>query len=335
MLNESQQHEFWRHGVVTINDILTPDEVAELITSVDLLSDDLRKEGSDEVAVHLQEITIRNSIFRSLAKSPKLTSAVASLLGPDLQLHHSKLATKPPQENKGGVCWHQDFPFFPHTNTSLVAVMVMLDDATPLNGCMYVIPGSHKLGPLDHHIDGWFTRCCQESLPENITPSSEADLIAVTPSAGGISIHHCLALHCSPPNLSDNRRRGLVFQYRTADAVQLSGGPLSEIPADCGWQVSGTDSGYVRCEEAAWKLPKRFSTVLTNDVHKSETIVEYLQYRPDVGYKTQEWNSSQPKELVSKKAIEASAFALPEGQLPSLNDLIPIGQRPNTGSTME
>ena len=57
MLNESQQHEFWRDGVVTINDVLTPDEVTELITSVDLLADDLRKAGSDEVAVHLQEIT--------------------------------------------------------------------------------------------------------------------------------------------------------------------------------------------------------------------------------------------------------------------------------------
>jgi hypothetical protein len=49
----------------------------------------------------------------------------------------------------------------------------------------------------------------------------------------------------------------------------------------------------------------------------------------------EEWNTSQPKELVSKKAIEASAFDLPEGQLPSLNDLIPIGQRLNTRSTME
>jgi len=330
MLTDSQKHAFWRDGVVTINDVLTPDEVAELETAVDLLSDDLKKEKSDEVAVHLREITIKNPIFRSLAKSTKLTSAVASLLGPDLQLHHSKLATKPPQKNKGGICWHQDFPFFPHTNTSLVAVMVMLDDATPFNGCMYVIPGAHKLGPLDHHADGWFTRCCQESLPEKIAPSSEADLIAVTPLAGGISIHHCLALHSSLPNLSGKHRRGLVFQYRAADAVQLSGGPLNEIPPDCGWQVRGVDSGYVRCEEAVWKLPKKFTRGLTNNVPDSEKIVEYSQYRLDVGHKTREWNASQPKELVSEKAINSGSFSLPEGKLPLLNDLIPSEPRKNS-----
>jgi len=325
MLANTQKHNFWRDGVLTINDVLEASEVAELKTAVDVLSDELKKEGSDEIAVHLQEITTKHPIFRSLAKSPKITSAVADLLGPDLQLHHSKLATKPPRENKGGICWHQDFPFFPHTNTSLAAVMVMLDDATPFNGCMYVIPGSHKLGPLDHHIEGWFTRCCQESLPDNIAPLNEADMIPVTPLAGGISIHHCLALHCSPPNQSCQRRRGLVFQYRAADAIQLSGGPYSEIPADCGWQVSGTDSGYVRCEAGAWKLPKKFSGRLTNALDKSEKITGHHQYRSDIGHKTREWNASQPKEFVSDDAIEASAFALPEGQLPSLN-------RPNSDS---
>lgn len=50
MLTDSQKHAFWRDGVVTINDVLTPDEAAELETAVDLLSDDLKKEKSDEVA---------------------------------------------------------------------------------------------------------------------------------------------------------------------------------------------------------------------------------------------------------------------------------------------
>ena len=60
-------------------------------------------------------------------------------------------------------CWHQDFAYFPHTNTDLVAVMVLLDDSTPSNGCMQVVRGSHKLGLLNHMQDGFFTGMCQES----------------------------------------------------------------------------------------------------------------------------------------------------------------------------
>ena len=72
------------------------------------------------------------------------------LLGPDIQLQHSKLATQPQQKRKGGFRWHQDFAFFPHTNSDLAAVMVILDDSTEDNGSMHIIRGSHKLGLLDH-----------------------------------------------------------------------------------------------------------------------------------------------------------------------------------------
>ena len=47
---------------------------------------------------------------------------------------------------KGTVEWHQDFPYLPHTNFDVLAVMILLDDATPENGCMRVVPGSHKRG---------------------------------------------------------------------------------------------------------------------------------------------------------------------------------------------
>ena len=91
--------------------------------------------------------------------------------------------------------------------------MVMLDDATEDNGSMHIIRGSHKLGLLDHTDEnGLFSGGCTESHmwenPEKIA--------AVTPRAGGINIHHCLALHSSGP--SGKPRRGLVFQYR-ADGV--------------------------------------------------------------------------------------------------------------------
>ena len=86
--------------------------------------------------MHLLEITVKHPIFVELAKSPHILNRITPLIGSDVQLQYSKLATKLPTKGKGLFAWHQDFACFPHTNTDLVAVMVLLDDATPENGCM-------------------------------------------------------------------------------------------------------------------------------------------------------------------------------------------------------
>ena len=80
--------------------------------------------------MHLLEITVKHTIFVELAKSPRILNRITPLIGSDVQLQYSKLATKLPTKGKGLFAWHQD------TNTDLVAVMVLLDDATPENGCM-------------------------------------------------------------------------------------------------------------------------------------------------------------------------------------------------------
>ncbi|HEX4123326.1 MAG TPA: phytanoyl-CoA dioxygenase family protein, partial [Tepidisphaeraceae bacterium] len=145
---------------------------------------------------------------------------------------------------------HQDYAYFPHTNTDLVAIMVMLDDATPENGCMSFVRGSHKLGLLNHsNAAGYFTGGCLETKyweqhPENVVP--------VTPRAGGISMHHSLMLHGSPPNLSGKPRRGLVIQYRAADAYALA----DDIWDDTGLVVSGKHGQSVRCTAGTVLLPR-------------------------------------------------------------------------------
>ena len=105
-----------------------------------------------------------------------------------------------------------------------------------------MLPGSHRLGLRDHTVDGFFTGKCQEPQLWETNPDA---VTAVTPRAGGISLHHCLTLHGSGPNLSGNPRRGLVFQYRADDAYQLA----DEIWPDTGFVVRGERRGYVRTGE--------------------------------------------------------------------------------------
>ncbi|MCE2516864.1 MAG: phytanoyl-CoA dioxygenase family protein, partial [Alphaproteobacteria bacterium] len=62
-----------------------------------------------------------------------LTDAVADVVGPDVKLHHTKINSKLPAP-KTALKWHQDFPFTPHSNDSLVTALLMVDDVTETNG---------------------------------------------------------------------------------------------------------------------------------------------------------------------------------------------------------
>jgi phytanoyl-CoA hydroxylase len=126
--------------------------------------------------------------------------------------------------------------------------MVMLDDATLENGCMHMIPGSHRLGYLDHAgEDGRFSGACRDHGAWHSHPSQ----VAITPRAGGISIHHGHTLHASGPNNSGHPRRGLVLNYRAADAYQLA----DHVFADTGLMVSGSFRGNIRMRGGTIPLP--------------------------------------------------------------------------------
>jgi phytanoyl-CoA hydroxylase len=158
--------------------------------------------------------------FHELVFNRTIVDLVEELIGPDIQLQHTKLNLKPPSR-QGRFEWHQDYPFFPHTNFDLLAVMVYLDDSTEENGCLSIIPGSHRGGPRRHLFarDGAFSsRLADESVVQD-----RASWLSVPVPAGGISLHHCNMLHSSAANTTAMPRSAVVIQYRAADNAQIAG----------------------------------------------------------------------------------------------------------------
>jgi hypothetical protein len=245
--SQAQVDRFWEDGFLVQDGILSMEEVEELRSICERPE---LNEGLENATVHFKAITAMHPAFLNLARDPRIINIVRALIGEDIQLQHSKLAAQSTTKGKGGFGWHQDFVFFPHTNTDLVAVMILLDDATPENGCMSMVRGSHRLGQLDHRVNGEFVNFCQEKKYWEDHPDQ---VIPVTPKAGGISIHHCLTLHGSGANSSGCPRRGIVFQYRADDAYQM----VSNIFPDTGLVVSGQHRGKVRCDVGTVWLPIR------------------------------------------------------------------------------
>jgi len=145
---------------------------------------------------------------------------------------------------------HQDNPAYPHTKFDLLIVTVPLDDATPANGCLTVIPGSHRLGPLPHRFI--FEGAARTQLADPRVAADRAHWLQTPVPAGGIEVHHGNLLHSSAVNRTDGPRTTLQLWYRAADNVQVGG---ARDFYGWGLQVRGVDPGTVRMAEGTCKLP--------------------------------------------------------------------------------
>ncbi len=161
-------------------------------------------------------------VFAEFIRSPRLLAVLSALLGPSgVRLHGSKLNLKAPEVGSP-VEWHQDWAFYPHTNDDVLAVGVLLDDATEDNGPLMVLPGSHRGPTFDHH--GGDGRFCGAMDPgrDGLDFSQARPLLA---PAGSCSFHHVRAVHGSAQNRSAHSRNLLLYEFCAADAFPLLGIP--------------------------------------------------------------------------------------------------------------
>jgi phytanoyl-CoA hydroxylase len=146
------------------------------------------------------------------ARLARILDIVEELIGPDIKLFGSQLFMKPP----GGVekPYHQDSPYFSIEPMALTTCWIALDDTTIENGCLWVVPGSHRLGPLDHSEPWIIGNRTDMRVPETAFDRSRE--VPITLRRGSCSFHHSLLLHMSHPNKTHTSRRGLAFHYMTS-----------------------------------------------------------------------------------------------------------------------
>ncbi len=150
-------------------------------------------------------------LLESGVKHTGMAAVLARLIGPDVKCMQSMLFIKPPGFQGQG--WHQDEVYIPTRDRSLTGGWIALDDATEENGCLRVLPGSHK-GVLyeqrDHNNPDEFDGTGESY---GFDPSAE---IAVEARTGDIVFFHGYLLHRSFKNRSSAYRRVLVNHYMNA-----------------------------------------------------------------------------------------------------------------------
>jgi phytanoyl-CoA hydroxylase len=149
------------------------------------------------------DVHYHDAAFARAVVHPKMAAVLSQIIGPNVQLHHSKMLVKPP-EIGAAFPMHQDYPYFPHENHTMLAASVHLDDADTENGCLYVVPGSHKQGPRPHVGSHYLNH---KEYPISMGTPCPAE-------AGDVLFFNYLTIHGSEPNRSPRTRRNVLFQYR-------------------------------------------------------------------------------------------------------------------------
>jgi ectoine hydroxylase-related dioxygenase (phytanoyl-CoA dioxygenase family) len=150
-----------------------------------------------------------------IARDPRTVEILTDVIGPNVKMMQSMLFMK--AAGKPGQAWHQDEAHIPTRDRSLTGVWIALDDATTRNGCLWVLPGSHRSGVLhpvreldDPRFDG---------TPEAYGFEDDA-AVPVELAAGSAVVFNGYLLHRSLPNRSPARtRRALVHHYMSAESL--------------------------------------------------------------------------------------------------------------------
>lgn len=151
--------------------------------------------------------------LKAISHHAGLMAVVRSLLGGlEPKLFQDMALLKPPRLGREKP-WHQDHAYFDYPlGTPIVGVWIALDEATVENGCMQLMPGRHREGPIAH-----FQRRDWQICDDNILGTES---LAVPLKPGGLLLFDGLLPHGTPHNKSALRRRALQFHYAPAGAVK-------------------------------------------------------------------------------------------------------------------
>jgi len=199
-----------------------------------------RINNPSEISAHCNEVMRDSSML----------DMVADLIGPDVKYHHCKINLKLPGAHTV-VRYHQDFSYTPHTNDDIVTALLMLDDVTEENGCLMVVPGSHR-GPQYSLFDGAaFTGFLDPKDEEAL----KKDEVPATGKAGEVCLMHTRLVHGSAANRGTGSRGLFICVYTAADAFPLARNPMpSELE---GTIVRGERTRIARLTQSDIELPEQ------------------------------------------------------------------------------
>lgn len=236
MLTAKQIDHFKQHGYVVAKGGATPVQLRALIDELDGWIEQSRhhsknfgsmddgkarfdlEDGHTKDQPRLRRVANPADIsdaYQEVLWHGTIPDMVVDLIGPNVKFHHCKLNIKLPGMLTR-VEYHQDHVYDPHTNDDMLTALLMIDEMNEANGCLRVVPGSHK--ERYTHFQG--DEFVGQTAPE-LRDEFDRRAVRVCGAPGDVCLMHTWTVHGSEANRSAAPRRLLICDYNAADAFPL------------------------------------------------------------------------------------------------------------------
>ncbi len=219
-LTDAQIHQYREDGFLHVPGFLDAGQVQRLkgavLDAVTTLGDrklpgsDIRQSTDYYGQVFTQKLNLWliNDTVKSFMLSPALGKMLCQLEGVQgMRVWHDQTLIKEPFANP--TAWHLDNPYWSFDSRHAISIWIALEDATPWNGCMCFLPGSHKLATFDTPGIGPNMRELFKTYPD----MARIPTVPVPMQAGDCSFHNGLTAHGAGANMTHGRRIAMTCAY--------------------------------------------------------------------------------------------------------------------------
>jgi phytanoyl-CoA hydroxylase len=219
-LTADEVSSYAENGYCVVPGLFSVEELRDVDTELDRLVDEARTQGMSGIGLTggnrnkgwLLQLGLRSEITQRFVQDERVLDLIEQIVKPGIAIYSAKLTAKMPQSRE--IChWHQDNAYYnAHAmSETRMSTWIPLVDVDQDNGCLWVVPGSHKTGVQEHGQYGG--QCPQSMGPEDM----EAEGAVPCPvKAGSILLFSSDLWHHSKGNQTDQVRRAFIVSYQEA-----------------------------------------------------------------------------------------------------------------------
>ena len=236
-MDEKQRDAYWREGYVVLRGLLDRESLKPWLERLDaivageveaapdmlLMRDVMVAKGAVEPGTRAESIAKvqdyhNDPVLYGYVQHPSLLDAIQEITGDEPWAVHTMLINKPPNVD-GRHPFHQDLLYFPFRPADgIVATWTALEPVTRENGCLQVIPGTHKGELLEHENPDWEWLNLAYFGAKGV--DGEVERVHLEMDPGDTVLFHPLLLHGSGRNRTQGFRRAISAHYASADCFE-------------------------------------------------------------------------------------------------------------------
>lgn len=229
VLSDAEAEAYDRDGYVVVEDVLSQAFLNEVVADLDRF-EEARAEaaklaGGKNTITQAGKVTFNvqlarhSAALRELVALPLLQHMMYDLIGPNVRLYWDQSVYKSPHSSLI-FPWHQDTGYtFVDRPGQIVTAWIALTDANEDSGCMWVLPGAHRVGPLVHE---------KSELGNLVFDADPSGMVPLPVRAGSIVVFAGLLPHMTGGNSQNWTRKALVVEYAPDGMNRIAIDPWGE-----------------------------------------------------------------------------------------------------------